>query len=151
MWELDHKKGCKLKNWCFWTVVLEKTPESPLDSKEIKSVSPKANQPWIFIGRTDAEALILWPPDAKRSWLIGKEPDAGKDWGEEKGATGWDRWMASPTQWTWVWASSGRWWRTRKPGVLHAVWGHKELDMTERPNNNSSIKVIVFPFGKVKT
>ena len=75
-----------LKNWCFWTVVLDKTHESPLDSKEIKPVNPKGNQPWIFIGRTDTEveAPILWPPDAK-NWLIRKDPDAGKDWGQEKG------------------------------------------------------------------
>ena len=74
-----YKEGWALKNWCFLTVVLEKTLESPLDSKEIKWVNPKRNQPWIFIGRTDAEALILWLPDAK-SQLIGKDPDAGKDW-----------------------------------------------------------------------
>ena len=89
MWELDHKEGWIPKNWCFWTVVLEKTLESPLDSKEIKPVNPKANQSGIFIGRTDAdaEALTLWLPDAK-NWLIGKDPDAGKDWGqEEKGVT----------------------------------------------------------------
>ena len=77
MWELDHKEGRTPKTWCFQTVVLEKTLESPLDCKEIKPVNPKGNQPWIFIGRTDAEALILWPPDAK-SQLIGKDPaDAG--------------------------------------------------------------------------
>ena len=87
MWELDHKESWAPKNWCFWTVVLEKTPESLLDYKEIKPVNPKGNQSWIFIGRTDAEALILWPPNAK-NWLIGKDPDAGKDWGqEEKGMT----------------------------------------------------------------
>ena len=86
MWELDYKKSWVLKNWCFWTVVLEKTLESPLDCKEIQSVHPKGDQSWIFIGRTDdeAETPILWPPDAK-SWLIGKDPDAGKDWGQEKG------------------------------------------------------------------
>ena len=89
MWELDKKKGWAPKNWCFWTVVLEKTLESPLDSKEMKPVNPKRNQPWIFIGRTDTEAetLILWPPDAK-NWLIGNDPDVGKDWRqEEKGTT----------------------------------------------------------------
>ena len=89
MWELDHKEGWVPKNWCFWNDVLEKTLESPLDSKEIKWVSPKGNQPWIFVGRTDAkaEAPILWPPDVK-SWFIGKDPDAGKDWRqEEKGVT----------------------------------------------------------------
>ena len=87
MWELNHKERWALKNWCFWTVVLEKTLESPLDCKEIQPVHPKGNQSWIFIGRTDAEAEapILWPPDVK-NWLIGKDPDAGKDWRwEEKG------------------------------------------------------------------
>ena len=84
MWELDHKEGWVLKNWCFCTVVLEKTLESPLDYKEIKPVNPKGNQPWIFIERTDAEAPIIWPPDVK-SWLIGKESaDAGKDWREKE-------------------------------------------------------------------
>ena len=89
MWELDCKESWVPKHWCFWTVVLEKTLESPLDCREIKSVNPKGNQSWIFIGRTDAEAAapIFWPPDMK-SWLFGKNPDAGKDWGqEEKGAT----------------------------------------------------------------
>ena len=89
MWELDHKESWVLKNWCFWTMVLEKTLESHLDSKEIKPVNPKGNQSWIFIGRTDAEAEtpILWPPDAK-SQLIRKDPNAGKDWKqEEKGMT----------------------------------------------------------------
>ena len=89
MWELDHKEGWALKNWCFQIMVLEKTPESPLDMKEIKSVNTKGNQPWIFIDRTDAEAeaSILWPSDVKNQ-LIGKDSDAGKNWGqEEKGAT----------------------------------------------------------------
>ena len=86
MWELECKEGWALKNWYFQTVVLEKTLESPLDRKEIKPVHPKGTQPWIFIGRTDAEAPILWPPDTK-SWLIGKDPDAGKDWRQEKGTT----------------------------------------------------------------
>ena len=89
MWDLDHEEGWVLKSLCFWIVVLEKTLESPLDFKETKPVNPKGNQPWIFTGRTDAkaEAPILWPPEAK-SWLTGKDPDAGKDWGqEEKEAT----------------------------------------------------------------
>ena len=87
MWELNHKESWVPKNWCFWTVVLEKTLESPLDSEEIKAVNPKGNQPWIIIKRADAEAPVLWPPDVK-SQLIGKDPDAGKDWGqEEKRAT----------------------------------------------------------------
>ena len=89
MWELDCEERWVLKNWCFWTVVLEKTLESPLDYKEIQPVHPKGNQSWIFVGRTDAEVEtpILWPPDAK-NWLLGKDPDAGKDWRqEEKGMT----------------------------------------------------------------
>ena len=113
-----------LGTWCFWTVVLEKTLESPLDSKEIQPVRPKGNQSWIFIGRTDAEAEtpILWPPDSK-NWFIWKNPDAGKDWGqEEKGDDrGGDGWMVSLTRWTWVWASSRRWWWTGKPGVLQSM------------------------------
>ena len=103
------KKGWARKNWCLWTVVLEKTLESPLDSKEIKPVNPKENQSWIlFTGRTDAEASILWPwckelTHWKRPWCW-----EGL-WGQqEKGMTGWDGWMASPTQWTWVWANSHR-------------------------------------------
>ena len=85
MWELDHKKGWALKNWCFWIVVLQKTLESTLDWKEVKLFSCKGNQPWIFTGRTDAEAPIFWPP---KSWLIRKDPDAGKDWRQkEKEAT----------------------------------------------------------------
>ena len=100
MWQLDHKEGWASKNWCFWTVVFEKTLESPLDSQEIKPVNPKGNQSWIFIGRTDAEAEvpILWPPDLKK-WLIGKDPDAGKNLRqEEKEKTedkmvGWHHWL----------------------------------------------------------
>ena len=89
MWDLYHEEGSAPKNWCFWTVVLEKTLESPLNCKEIQHVHPKGVQSWVFIGRTDAEAEtpILWPPHVK-SWLIGKDPDAGRDWGqEEKGTT----------------------------------------------------------------
>ena len=100
MWKLDYKENWALKNWYFWTVVLEKTLESPLDCKEIQPVHPKGDQSWVFIGRTDVEAKtpVLWPPDAK-SWLIWKDPDAGKDWGqEEKGTTedervGWHHWL----------------------------------------------------------
>ena len=120
MWELDYKESWAMKNWCFWTVVLEKTLESPLDCKEIQPVHPKGDQSWVFIRRTDVEAEtpVLWPPDAK-NWLIRKYPDAGKDWRrEEKGPTGWDSWMASLTQWTWVWINSGSWWWTGRPGVL---------------------------------
>ena len=110
MWELVHKESWVPKNWCFWTVVLEKTLESPLGCKEIKPVNPKGNQPWIFIGRTDAEAEtpIVWPPDAK-NWLIGKTLMLGKiEARGEEGDRGWDGWMASLTQWTWVWANSER-------------------------------------------
>ena len=94
MWELDHKGHWTLKNWCFWTVVFEKTLKSPLDSKEIKPVNPKGNQPWIFIGRTDVEAEtpIIWLPDAK-SRLIGKDPDAGKDWRQEEKGRQRMRWL----------------------------------------------------------
>ena len=108
MWELDHKEGWVPKNWCFPTVVLEKTLESPLDSKEIKPVNPKWNEPWIITGKTDAEALMLLPPDAK-SWLIGKKPFCWERLraGRERGERGWDGWVASLTQWTWVWANSG--------------------------------------------
>ena len=122
MWELDCEEGWALKNWCFWTVVLEKTLGRPLNSKEITPVNPKGYQSWIFIGRTDAEAKAptLWPPDGK-SWLIGKDPDTGKDWRqEEKGMTEDEKvWWASPIQWTWVWANSVRWWKTGKPGAQH--------------------------------
>ena len=124
VWKLDHKESWVLKNWHFWTLVLEKTLEKPLDCKEIKPDNPKGNQPWIFIGRTDAEAeaKLLWSSDAKGQ-LIRKDPDAGKDWGqEEKGDDrGWDGWMASQTRWTWVWVNSGSWWWTGRHGVLRFV------------------------------
>ena len=121
-WELGQKEGRAMKNWCFWTVVMEKTLESPLDCKEINPVHPERNQLWIFTGRTDAEAPILWPPDAK-SWLTGKDPDSGKDWGqkEKQVMEVWGGWMASPTQWTWVGANSRRQWKTGKPGVLQSM------------------------------
>ena len=107
MWELDYKESWVLKNWCFWTVVLEKTPESPLDCKEIQPVHPKGDQSWVFIRRTDVEAetTILWPPDVM-SWLIGKDPDGGKDWGQEKWTTkdemvGWYHWLSGHEfEWT---------------------------------------------------
>ena len=94
MWELDYKESWELKNWCFWTVVLEKTLESPLDCKEFQPVYPKGNQSWILIGRTDAEAVspILWPPDGK-IWLIWKDPDAGKDWRQEEKGMIEDEWL----------------------------------------------------------
>ena len=123
MWKLDYKESWVLKNWCFWTVVLEKTLESPLDCKEVKPVNPKGNQPWIFIGRTDAaaEAPILWPPDSRadsleKIWCWERLKAEGK--GDNRGLDGW---MASPTQWTWVWVSSRNWWWTGKPGVLQSM------------------------------
>ena len=124
----DYKESWAPKNWCFLTVVLEKTLESPLDCKEIQPVYPKGNQSWIFIGKTDAEALILWPSDVT-SWLIGKDPA-----GEERGDRWQDGWLASLTQWTWVWASSRRWWRAGKPGVLQS------MDMTEQLTREGKVR-----------
>ena len=136
MWEWDCEEGWAPKNWCFWTVVLEKTLESPLDCKEIQPVHPKRDQSWVFIGKTDAkgETLILWPPHAKR-WLIGKDPDAGRDWGqEEKGMTedgiaGWHhRLDGHEFEWT---PRDG-------DGLVglacYDSWGRKELDTTVRLN-----------------
>ena len=138
MWELKHKKGWALKNWCFWTVVLEKTSESSLRSKEIKLVNPKGNQHWIFLGRTYAEAEppILWLPDAK-SQLIGKDPDAGKDWRqEEKGATE-DEIVGGHH-----WLNGHEFEQTPRDGKGQGSLeccsprGLKESDRTERLNNN---------------
>ena len=136
MWELDCEESWALKNWCFWTVVSEKTLESPLDCKEIQPVHPEGNQSWVFIGRTDVETEtpVFWPPDAK-SWLIWKDPDALKDWRqEEKGMkedemVGW----ASRTQWRWVWVSSRSWWWTERPGMLQSM-GSQRVDMPQRLN-----------------
>ena len=118
MWKLNYTK---YKNWCFWTVVLEKTLESPLNCKEIQLVHSKGDQSWVLFGRNDAKAEtpVLWLPHAK-SWLIGKDSDAGRDWGTrgEGDNRGWDGWMASLTQWTWVWVNSESWWWTGRPGVL---------------------------------
>ena len=122
MWELDYKEGWVPKNWSFQTGMLEEALESPLDCKECKLVNPKGNQPWIFFGRSDAEAgtPILWPPDTK-NWLIRKDPDAGKDWGQEEKRATEDGWMASLTWWTWVWIGSGSWWWTGKPSMLQSM------------------------------
>ena len=120
MWELDCEESWAQKYWCFSTVVLEKTLESPLDWKEIQPVHPKGDQSWVFIGRTNAETetLILWRPHAK-SWLW-KSPWCWERMraGEEVDDSRWDRWMASPTWWAWVWVNSGSWWWTGRPGVL---------------------------------
>ena len=122
-WELNHKEDWALKNWCFWTVLLQKTYESPLDNKEIKPVNPKGNKSWIFMRRTDAEAEapILWPPDVK-SQFIGKVPDAGKDWGQEdKRVTedemvGWHHRLNGHE-----FEQRGRQWRIEKPGELQSM------------------------------
>ena len=139
---MDHKEGWAPKNWCFWTVMLEKTLESPLNCKEIKPVNPKENQPWIFIGRTDAEAEapILWPPDAK-SWLTGKGPDSGKEWGQEEKRTtedemvGWHH-RLNGHEFDQTLGDSDR------QGRLSCCspWGHKESDTTKRLNNNNRQK-----------
>ena len=134
------KKAEHLKSWCFWTVVLDKTLESPLDSKEIKPVNPKGNQSWIFIGGCDAEAEapLLWPPDAK-SWLIRKDPDAGKDWmQEEKGTTedemvGWHHWLNGHEFEQAPGSGEGQ-----RSLVCCSPRGWKELHMTERLNNNNN-------------
>ena len=136
MWDLDCEEGWAPKNWCFWTVVLEKTLESSLDCKEIQSVHSEGDQPWDFFGRNDAKAEtpVLWPPHVK-SWLIGKHSDAGRDWGqEEKGTTedemaGWHHWLdGRKSGWT-LGVGDGQ-------GGLacYNSWGRKELDMTEQVN-----------------
>ena len=136
MWELDYKESWAPKNWCFWTVVLEKTLESPLDCKEIKPVHPKVNQPWIFIGRTDAEAEIpiFWSPDAK-NWLFGKAPYAGTDWRqEEKGTTedgmvSWHHWFYGHEFEQTSGVGDGQ-----QSLECCSPQGHKESDMTEGLN-----------------
>ena len=120
MWELDDKESWVPKNWCFWTVVLEKVLESPLDCKKIQPVHSK-DQSWIFIGRTVGETPLLWPPDAK-NWLIWKDPDARKDWRqEEKGMTEDEMVGRHHWQWTRVWVNSGIWRWTGRPGVLYSM------------------------------
>ena len=134
MWESDYKESWALKNWYFWTVVLQKTLESLLDCMEIQPVHPKGNQSWIFIGRTDAEveAPMLWPPDVK-NWLIWKAPDAGKDWRwEEKGMTedemvGWHHWLDGHEFEQALGVGDGQ-----GGLVCCCLWGHKESEITER-------------------
>ena len=119
MWELDCEESWAPKNWCFWTVVLEKILESPMDCKEIQPVHSEGDQLWVFFGRNDAKAEtpVLWPPHAK-SWLIGKDSDSGRDWGqEEKGMTEDEMAVWHHRQWTWVWVNSRNWWWIGRPGV----------------------------------
>ena len=157
MWELDYKESWALKNWCFWTLVLEKTLEIPLDCKEIQQVHPKGDQSWLFIGRTDAEVEtpILRPPDAKK-WLIGKDPDAGKDWRqEEKGTTedemvGWHHLLNGHEfeQAMGVGDGQGRL-------ACCSPWGHKESVKTERLewtelNSTEANTRVVFEIWKLK-
>ena len=138
MWALDHKEGWALQNWCFWSVVWEKSLENPLDCREIKLVNPKGNQSWIFIGGTgaEAEAPILWPPDAK-SWLIRKDPDVGKDWRQEK------KGMAEDEIVGWHYRLDGHEFEQAPRDdegwgslVCCSPRGRKESDMTEWLNNN---------------
>ena len=136
MWELDYKESWAPKNWCFWTVVLEKTLESVLDCKEVQPVNPKGNQAWIFIGRadTEAETPILWPPDANKELTHWKRPWTWERLkaGGEGDNRGWDSWIASLTRWTWVWASSRSWWWTGKPGMLQSMGLQRvQLNRTE--------------------
>ena len=140
MWELDQNEGWKPKNWCFWTVALEKTLESPLDYREIKPVNPKGNRPWILFGRTDAEAEapIFWSPDAN-SWLTEKDPDAGKDWRQEKAMT--EDEMAGGHHWFNRYEFEQTLGDGEGQGNLTCCspWGCKKLGMTWILNNNNNI------------
>ena len=138
-----YKESWALKNWCFWTVVLEKTLEGPLDCKEIQPINSKGNQSWVFIGRTDVEAEIpiLWPSNVKNCLL-------GKDWCWERlkargegDNRGWDGWMASLTRWTWVWVNSGSWWWTGRPGMLQSM---RSQSRTRLSDWTEKVKVYFF-------
>ena len=146
MWELDCEESWVPKNWCFWTVVLEKTLESPLDGKEIYPAHPNGDQSWVFTGRTDAEAEtpVLWPPHVK-SWLIGKDPDAGRDWGQEEEMTedemaGWHHLLKGHES-EWIPGVD-----VGQGGLVYCdSWGHKESDTTERLNW-TELNGHLFPF-----
>ena len=158
MWELDYKESSAPKNCCFWTVVLGKTLESPLDCKEIQPVHPKGDQSWVFIGRTDAEAEtpIHWPLDAEthlKRPCCWERLRAGREGDDRR----WDGWMASPTQWKWVWVNSGSWWWAGRPGVLWFMGSQRvrqdwatELNWTEYLNytswNYKSLTVFICRF-----
>ena len=133
VWELDCKESWVLKNWCFWSMVLEKTFECPLDCKEINPVNPKGNQSWIFFGKTDAwswnsNTLATWCEGLthqKRPWCL-ERLKAGE--GDDRG---WDGWITSPTRWPWVWASSRSWWWTGKPGILQSMGLHSRTRLSD--------------------
>ena len=145
MWELNHKESWALKNWCFWTEMLEKTLESPWDCKEIQPVHPKVNQSWMFIRRTDTEteAPIIWPANVK-SWLIRKDPDAGKDWRQKEKETtegemvGWHHWLSGQEFEQTPGDSEGR-----GSQVCCSPWGRKESDTAEQLNNNKVYSALV--------
>ena len=150
MWELDHKEIWVPKNWCFWLVVLKKTPESPMENKEIKPAISKGNKSWIIIGRKDAEVPILWPLDAK-SWLIVKDPKAWKDWGQEEKGTTEDGWLHGIIK-SMDMILSKLWEIVKDREAWHAAIHYvTELDPTERLNNNvmmsCKLAVIVFKHG----
>ena len=149
VWELDHKGNWVLKNWYFRTVVLDKTLERPLGCKGIKPINRKGSQPWIFLGRTNAEveALIHWPPDAKKQ-LIGKDYKAEEDWGQKQkgGNRGWDGWIASSTQWTWVWANSRRWWKAGKPDASGHGIAKSWTQFSNWTRFTSKCKFLIWPF-----
>ena len=146
MWELDCDESWALKNWCFWTVVLEKTLESPLDCKEIQPVHSEGDQPWDFIGRNDAKAETpaLWTLHAK-SWLIGKDSDAWRDWGQEENGTtedemaGWHHWLDG----LWVWVNSGSWWWTGRPGVLRFMGSQSRTRLSDWTELNCIVVVFL--------
>ena len=155
MLELDYKERWVVKNWCFLTVVLEKTLESPLDSKEIQLIHPKGNQSWIFIGKNDAEAEtpkfghLMWRTDSfEKTLMLGKI-----EVGRRRGHREWDGWISSPTQWTWVWVYSGSYWWTVRPGVpqsigLQRVWHSwlAELKWTHEQSQEGGKHGFIFSF-----
>ena len=152
MWELDGEESWVLNNWCFWTVVLEKTLESPLDCKEIQPVHPKGDQSWVFIGRTDVEAETNTLATSYEELTLWKIPWCweGLGTGGEGDERGWDGWMASPTQWTWVWVDSRSWWWIGRPGLLRFMGsqgvGHDwatEMNWTEPTGHHSLVQLIL--------
>ena len=130
LWELDHKEGWAPQNWCFWTVVLENTLESPFDCKKIKPVNPKGDQSWIFTGRVMLKLKLQYCGDLMRTDSPEKTMMLGNiEGGGEEDERGWDGWMVSPTWWTWIWLSSRSWSWTGKPGVLQSIESHTELNL----------------------